>query len=185
MEAALFVVVLVGVLAGLLAIPLELSLSYRSATDRRPRTELVWLFGALRYELRPGPDGGRSRPAPSLRRLRELWDEGLGERLGELLRVLRRVVELHDLSAHARIGTGDPAETGMLIGVIQPLRAVLLAAFPSADVDVEPDFVQATLQVDARGVVAIVPLTTLPPTLRFLLSPVTLRTWRALRDGGA
>jgi hypothetical protein len=183
---ALLAVLALGLCAGLLAIPLELSLSYRSATDERPRTEIVWLFGALRYELRPGPKRERTpRQWPPLRRLRELWDEGLGERVGELFRALRRVVDVHELSAHARVGTGDPAETGMLIGMIQPLRAAFLAAFPSADLNVEPDFVQTTLLVDARGAVRIVPLTTFPPALRFLVAPVTLRTLRALREGGS
>jgi hypothetical protein len=185
MGVMLLAVLVLGLGAGLLAIPLDLSLSYRSATDARLRTEVVWLFGALRYELRPGPKReGTPRRWPSLRRLHDLWDEGLGERVGELFRVLRRVVDLHEFFAHARLGTGDPAEMGMLMGVIQPLRAALLAAFPSASFEVEPDFVQTTLQVDAHGVATIVPLTTLPPALRFLLSPVTLRTLRALRDAG-
>lgn len=188
---ALVLLVIVGI-GGLLAIPLDVSVSYESETAAPPRAEFVWLFGLLRRTVHAGKGKDRAAKRPrgprrSLpwRRLRELWDEGLSERVAALLRSLRGAIAVRELCARVRVGTGDPAETGRLMGVLFPLRAALVFAFPAADVSIEPDFLGERSDADVHGGVRIVPLTALPPILRFALAPITLRTaWAVHKETG-
>jgi hypothetical protein len=169
-------------LVGLLAVPVDLRFAVGAAA--RSHLEVAWGFGLWRGELRSRQGSGRRR---SRRRWSEpaawvrAWREGLGERVPPLLRSLRRGVRVREVKLRARVGLGDPADTGMLVGFAAPLLTVARAA-PGLDLHLEPDFAQEVLEGEARGGLRAFPLLVLPPLLRFALSPSTVRAVRVLRS---
>jgi hypothetical protein len=166
--------------AGLLVIPLDLRFALGSGS--LPRVEVEWLFGLLRTGLRTGGGPGRrGRPPASIDRWLRAWRAGLGDGVPRLLRSLRRGVRVRRMQLRARVGLGDPAETGFLVGWAAPLLAVARAA-PALDLRLEPDFAREVLEGEAHGELRAFPLLVLPPLLRFALSPATLRSLRALRS---
>jgi hypothetical protein len=178
--AAVVALALVGLL-GLLAVPVDLRFAFGAAA--RSHLEVAWGFGLWRGVLRgrPGSAQGGSRrrwsePAAWVR----AWREGLDERVPPLLRSLRRGVRVREVKLRARVGLGDPADTGMLVGFAAPLLGVARAA-PRLDLRLEPDFTREVLEGEAQGQLRAFPLLVLPPLLRFALSPSTVRAVRALR----
>jgi hypothetical protein len=156
--------------------------SFAFGAEPSARIELAWLFGAWRSDLRrPGSASRGRRRAPPARWVL-LWRGDHADRLLRLARSLRRAVRVKELCVRARVGLGDPAETGMLMGWAAPLL-VVARAVPGMDVRIEPDFVSSVLEGEARGELRACPLLVLPPLLRFALSPGTLRSLRALGRG--
>ena len=179
MEAAAVVAL---ALLGLLAVPVDLRFAFGAAA--RSHLEIAWGFGLWRGELRGRPRAERRRssgrwsePAAWVR----AWREGLGDRVPPLLRSLRRGVRVREVKLRARVGLGDPADTGILVGFAAPLLTMARAA-PRLDLRLEPDFAREVLEGEARGELRAFPLLVLPPLLRFALSPTTVRAVRALRS---
>lgn len=182
MEAAAAVAVALFGLLALLAVPVDLRFAFGAM--ERSHLEVAWGFGLWRGELRGRARSDRARsprrwsqPAAWVR----AWRAGLGDRVLRLLRSLRRGVRVREVKLRARVGLGDPADTGMLVGWAAPLLAVARAA-PGLDLRLEPDFAREVLEGEARGELRAFPLLVLPPLLRFALSPATLRALRALRS---
>ena len=63
-----------------------------------------------------------------------------------------------------------------------PLEAVA-RGWRGADVRIDPEFLDAVLELRARGRVRLIPLQVLALGLRFALSPSSIRAWRTLRAG--
>lgn len=135
---------------------------------------VAWAFGLVAVELRPG--GARlllagapvarlrarrgERAAPRRERAREERRERTGRhraraRVGgavshraPLLRIAARVLRaLHlRLRVRGRIGTGDPADTAALAGVLQAARAL-----PGIELEVEVDWLDEVLEGEADG----------------------------------
>ena len=83
-----------------------------------------------------------------------------------------------------RLGLGDPADTGRLWAIVGPL-SVAAQGIRSARVRVEPAFMEAVLEFDARGRMRLVPVQFLALAIGFALSPPSVRAWRTLRVGDA
>jgi hypothetical protein len=186
--------VLAALLLLLLAVPVDLAFRCRGIEDLDAQLRLGWLFGLVRLELRwPRPGRRRPRrrrkpaPAPAKqprsrrsRGLALLRQDAFRRRLWRLLRDLLRALRVHDLALHLRLGLGDPADTGRLWAVIGPLGAWLQAR-RNVQLDIEPEFVDAVLEFDARGRLRLIPLQTLALALAFALSPPSIQAWRSLR----
>jgi hypothetical protein len=71
---------------------------------------------------------------------------------------------------------GDPADTGRAWGVLAPLL-LLLSRLDTADVEVRPDFVRRTFQLEGHAVVRVVPGVVLALLAGYCL---TRAPWRAL-----
>ena len=82
---------------------------------------------------------------------------------------------------HARLGLGDPADTGRLWALVGPLNAAV-QGLARADWRIEPEFVDPVFEVDARGGCRLVPLRFLALGVGFVLSPVTIRAWHGARS---
>jgi len=197
---AIAVAGLLGLVLLLLAVPLNVDFRVDGIQPFRGQVGVRWLFGLVRTRLpfpaasRPGPkepvepggdprrarSGRRSRPRNVLAALREA---GLRGRVQRLASDLVRAVHFHRLRLLVRLGLGDPADTGRLWAVMGPVNAI--AQSRGADVRIEPDFLEPVLEIQADGRVAIVPLRILLLAMGFVLSPPTIRAWRALRGDRA
>ena len=193
--------VVVGILVGalvsllvLLAIPVELTFAVRRHAGRgEGGGTLRWLFGLLRLRLESPGGWGRAKLKPRERRGhrhpigRTRWVtaalrvEGFRWRLMRLVRDLLRHVRVSHLSLEARLGLGDPADTGRLWAVVGPLAA-LLARPPVTYIAVEPEFFDETFEFEGEGRIRIVPLQLLFVALRFVLSPSSLRVLCAIEQ---
>jgi hypothetical protein len=97
--------------------------------------------------------------------------------LGRLLLLARRLVRsihVQYVEVDLEVGTGDPAETGLIFGVIAPSVALATFGF-TPNIRIQPNFVENTLEGYARVAVRVYPIMLLPPLVAFVLSPATLR----------
>ncbi len=191
---AVFLVLLVGVLA----IPLTLTFRF-SLGDARPNDfRFRWAFGLVDARARPGGRPASKSKAKRRRRTdrrdtsrRRGWNVIAALRRGDFrARIVKftkdfwRAIHKEDLRLRLRVGLGDPADTGQLWSVLGPVSG-MLSNVRQASIQVEPDFVDATLQVDSSGSVRIVPLQLLYLTTAVLLSPSVWRGLRRMRTEGS
>ena len=173
----------------LLFIPVDLAFSYERGEGSRSRIRIGWLFGLIGKEL-GGQKKGREKkpkemkPKKGLRSFRGplavFRARGFSGRLLLLAKRLVRSVQVRDVDVEFQVGTGDPAETGLLYGIIGPSVALARSGF-SPNIRIEPNFVEETFEGHARGAVRVYPIKLIPPLIAFALSPATLRGVRALR----
>ncbi len=128
--------------------------------------------------MRHGASGrGRARAFAALR------TPGLLPQVFRLGRGLVRQVRWHRCRGRLAFGCDDPAETGVLFGVLYP--AVLSARGAGLDIAVEPLFEGRALAVAWHGRVTVVPVRVVATITAFLCAPVvwqaTTRAWRAGR----
>jgi hypothetical protein len=97
------------------------------------------------------------------------------------VRWIRRLVtsfHVRDFSAHLRLGTGDPADTGVLCGRLQSALPVARTLGP-VDVTVTPDFDHDVFAASALVRLRASPLGLVWITLRYIVSRTTYRAARA------
>ncbi len=173
----------------LLSIPVDLTFSYERGEGSRSRMRIGWLFGLIGKELGGKKKGEDKKPKTmkekkgrrSFRRpLAVFKARGFSGRLLLLARRLVKSVQVRDVDVEFQVGTGDPAETGLLYGVIWPCVA-LAQSGSSPNIKIEPNFVEETFEGHARGAVRVYPIKLIPPLIAFALSPATFRGVRALR----
>ena len=168
-----------ALVAALLAIPIDLRFDAAAGEDSHARLRVEWLFGWVGRDLEPGRGGRERRKLPDWEQLSPLWQPPFRDRVGLLLRRSRRWIDIDDIRGRARFGFGDPAATGMAIGLLQPLLA-FFRALPRVDLHLDPDFGAAGFSGELHGGIRAVPLGLIPPALAFALSPETIRTLRRL-----
>jgi hypothetical protein len=169
-------------LLGLLAIPLGLNYRVNWRGRLRGDIQLRWLFGLLRISIptesspagSPPPAGTRRhRQAKARRRTNPLavWGQRrFRQRLLRFARDLWQAIHKRDLCVQLRIGLDDPADTGRLWAIMGPLSA-FASCSPAIEIDIEPDFMQSTLEFSSSGQIRIIPLQLLGLALGLLLSP--------------
>lgn len=187
--------VLLGLVALALAAPVDVAFAFAGLAPFRGQTTIRGLFGLLRFRLRiPGADV--SAKAPAAERKRDERRKGrtgvfavarraeFRRRVFRLIRDLVAAVRVRELRLHMRLGLGDPAETGRLWAFVGPLSAAA-QKLQQAEVNIEPDFIDAVVDFRIRGRVLLIPLQVLVLAAGFVLSPVSLRAWRTLRSSHA
>ena len=173
----------------LLSIPIDLAFSYERGEDSRSRMRIRWLFGLIGKELGAEKKGREKKPKERKAKkgrgsfggpLAMFTARGFSGRLFLLARRLARSVQVRDVDVKFQVGTGDPAETGQLYGLIGPGVALARSIF-SPNIRVDPNFVEETFRGHARGAVRAYPIRLIPPLIAFALSPATFRGVRAMR----
>ena len=201
--ALLAVAAVFGLLAALLAVPVEVAFRCRGIDAFEAELATRWLFGLVRVRARmPDPQrrqGGkwrtparRRRPRPAGRRrpgnrggvLAVLRQTAFRRRVWRLLGDLARASNPRQLGLRLRLGLGDPADTGRLWAVVGPLAAAAQRV-RHAEVRIEPEFAQAALEFEAYGRLRLVPLRWLALALGFALAPASIRAWRTLAGSHA
>ena len=192
----------------LLAIPVTVSFSVVRREAFSGRITFGWLFGLLSVtpSLARSSDqaSARRRPArapaepedppaetpgdgtrvPAKRFLKALKSKGFVRRALVFLRDSARRVRFESLHVAGRFGLDNPCDTGRLWGTFCACTGFLHGA-ERVRLRVEPDFNEAVLELDGRGEIRIIPVTLFLPTVRFILSPATLRAaWAAARRTG-
>lgn len=163
-----------------LALPVELRFQFQGIQPLQGQITLRALFGLWRLRLalpspkREGPrstaqalDEQAERPVRHRSgrsvHLQALWRD-MGLRRRALRRLQTALGSLHwsDLRLHLRLGLDDPADTGRLWALLGPVGAAL-SSLRTAEIAIEPDFVEPTLDFDAQGCLVLVPLQVIWP----------------------
>jgi Protein of unknown function (DUF2953) len=193
MAVLLVLGVLLGLLLVLMLLPVEVAFRVDSVQPVQAQVRVRALLGLVRAEQcfpraqapRPAPAAvrpptparPRRSPAPLLAMLREA---AFRRRTFRFVDDLLTATHLRRFVLHARLGLGDPAQTGCLWALLGPLSAWARAR-QAADVRIDPDFVDAVFELQTEGRMRVVPLQVLMLTLGFLLSPPSIQAWRRLR----
>ena len=183
----------------LLSIPIDLAFSYERREGERgegsqSRMRIGWLFGLIGKELggkKKAEEQKAQEQKPKERKAKKgrmsvrgplamFAARGFSGRLFLLARRLARSVQVRDVDVEFQVGTGDPAETGQLFGLIEPGLALARSRF-SPNIRIDPNFVEETFRGHARGAVRAYPIRLIPPLIAFALSPKTLQGAWAIR----
>ena len=199
MNAALIVgALLLGLPVVLLASPVEVAFRLEGIEAFNGQLTLSWLFGLVRFRIqlpvagkprpRAAPSGAKARGIPLGHRqsnvLAVLQQEGLRRRVWRLMRDLVGSLRVQELFLHLRLGLGDPADTGRLWAFVGPLVA-MARKLRQVQLRIEPEFVDAVLEMHAHGRLVLIPLQCLALIIGFALSPASIHAWRTLRGDHA
>jgi len=183
--------IVTATLVALLAIPIALQFDLSWHGKLTQRCDVIWAFGLVRGTLTPpaaraSADGrsGRARRVPSAAPrnkragvLRALRFRPFRRRIMRFVGELWHAIGKQDVRLAVRVGLGDPADTGRLWALLGPC-AGLLGRVPDIAVAVEPEFQDATLEVDSSGVLRLVPLRVVAIVVALAASP---SFWQGIR----
>ena len=96
---------------------------------------------------------------------------------------LWRAIRKKNVRLRVRMGLGDPADTGQLWAVLGPLSG-MFSCSRDIRIAIEPDFLDATLDVDSSGTVRMIPLQLAIIALGLFLSPAVWRGIMLMRTSG-
>jgi len=158
-----------------------------------------WLFGVVRYQIgipstsEAKPDSKRIPAKKTGKHIKGTHAQGVFALLKQsdffrrtirFIKDLLRATHARDLYLRLRIGLGDPADTGRLWALLGP-AAGIATNLRSADVHIEPEFMDPVLEVESHGEVRLIPLQFIALATAFVVSPTTLRAWRTLHRSNA
>lgn len=154
-----------------------------------------WLFGLVRFRI-PISGPSQAEPAPkrstSTRKSRRktgrdtlsvlplLRQSTFRNRVVRFAKDMFRATHGRDLYLRLRIGLGDPADTGRLWALIGPIAGIA-ANIESAEVHLEPEFMEPVFTIESNGTFRLIPLQLIVLTIAFILSPTILPAWRTFQ----
>jgi hypothetical protein len=188
------VVTILLLIVALLAIPLTLTFRVFWQQDLKNDFELKWIFGLVHVRFpspqlkAPSPvhedtkqiNGRFDRPTRKKKQhfFVAIWNKKFRRRILKYIRDLWHSVHKENISLHMRIGLGDPADTGQLWAIFGPMSGIL-ASIQEASIDIQPEFLDTTFELDSSGSIRIIPLQMIFLTVALMLSPPM---WQGIRQ---
>lgn len=180
----------------LLAVPVSVVFQLERTETLRGRISIQWLLGLVRLAIpipqhsRPlaqsemdrkvkKPRRKRRRSATGPNALAVLRQAAFRRRACRFVTDLIRAMHPRQLRLSMRLGLGDPADTGCLWAFVGPLGAAA-QNIRDVDVQIEPEFIDATFDFNAHGQLRLIPLQFLILIIMFAFSPSSIRAWRTL-----
>ncbi|GEM_PF-3251549 len=192
--------VLIGVLLFLfmlLSIPIEIEYSYDSRSGLKSGTQIVWLFGLLRFQPKrkkedePGDELRHQVPSKQTSRkpvkadnkgfevlLALFCSEGFIRRFFRLLYAVLTITRIKQLRARLLLGLDDPADTGLVYGLLMPCFSFLYAV-PRVEFVATPVFDRYVVESNLQMKICMVPIRYLKAIVFFLFSLETFRAAKA------
>jgi hypothetical protein len=189
------VVLFIAALVALLAIPLTLTfqVSWQGAFSND--AELKWAFGLVRKRIlpakskpvtskseQPGRRTSRSRRSTgtNLNLLNALRQKDFRGRITRFVGDVWHAAHKEDVKMRLRIGLGDPSDTGQLWAVLGPISGIL-GSDREVSVEIEPEFIDETLELVGNGSIRIIPLQMIYLAAALMLSPPVWRVIKQMR----
>ena len=189
-------VIFLSLIVLLLAMPVTLTYQLFWKQTLSANVRLNWAFGLVRTDVSPDlakSDKSKAAPEKAGRRakskgkktnyLAALRQPSFRRRIVRFLSDVWRAINKKNLRLLVRVGLGDPADTGQLWAVIGPLSGIF-ACLRDIRIAVEPDFLDATLEVDSSGTIRLIPLQLVVLVLGLLVSPPVWRGIMLMRTSG-
>lgn len=179
----------------LLAMPVTLTYRYSWAETQSADVRLDWAFGLVHADVTPDLVNDETEAA---RRKAGWWRRSKDGKANVMVairlpafrrRILRfvsdvwRAIHKKNVQLMVRLGLGDPADTGRLWAVLGPLSG-MLASLRDVRITIEPDFIDATLDIDSSGTIRIVPLQLVAILIGLAFSPPVWRGIMLMRSSG-
>mgnify|MGYP001066754637 CR=1 FL=1 len=174
----------------LLAVPLTLRFRLTRYETIEGEVTLQWLFGLVNITLsKPQPHHETKKPgraqgnkaSSQLKLARALQQKSFRDRIFKFAADIWHAIKKGNFRLYLRLGLGDPADTGQLWAVIGPLSG-LLFALEDAEIEIEPDFMESTFELESQGNIRIIPLQLITLTLGLIFSPTIWRGIIGARD---
>ena len=160
----------------LLSIPVDLGFYLKKDEAVEYRAELYLLFGLITIDITKHNQKTRKSTLPKKKKKeKNLYLSSLAESkrfINRLMRLIRDIfhdLQIKDLRMHWHFGLGDPADTGMLLGLLQPIL------LPWKNATLSADFKEAVLEGYCKAEVRIFPIRILGYILAFIFSGATIR----------
>lgn len=187
----------------MLAVPIAVEFRVNRLKETRGQVKIRWLFGLVRFRIGiPSNDkaepqdepphkqkrtkktktrksGGKTRGALAL-----IKQSVFRRHIIRFIRDIFRATHARDLFLRLRIGLGDPGDTGRLWVLLGPV-AGMAQNLRSAEVVIEPEFMDPVLEIESHGKFRFVPLQFIGLAIAFVMSPITWRAWHTLRRSTA
>ena len=182
----------------LLAIPVTLTYRLNWKQTLSANIRLNWAFGLVDADVspdnakakadKPGPARKKTgRPGkPQARKanfMAAIRQASFRRRIIRFVSDVWRAIHKKNLRLLVRMGLGDPADTGQLWAVFGPLSAIF-ATLRDIRIAIEPDFLDATFEVDSSGTIRLIPLQFAILALGLLFSPPMWRGVMLMRTSG-
>jgi hypothetical protein len=189
------IAVLLAALLVLLALPVTVAFRINRRKEIKGKVIVHWFFGLVRFRISvpgrpkaeprpkrvPGKKTGKRKPGAKLRRTFTLLKHSpFRRRTIRFIKGLLQATHTRGLYCRLRIGLDDPADTGLLWGVLGPVAGIA-ASFRCAEVRIEPEFADPVLEVESHGEFRLIPLQFIGLVSAFVLSPATMHAWFTLR----
>ena len=182
----------------LLAMPVTLTFRFSWKETLSAKLRLNWAFGLVHADVSPDPEKP-SADKKEAHRKKDVWRPGGFRKTTNVVaaiqqprfrrRMLRFMADLwhavhkKNVWLRGRLGLGDPADTGQLWGMLGPLSG-MLARLRDIRIQIEPDFLDPTLEVDSSGTIRVIPLQVVGIMLGLLFSPAVWRGVLSMRTSG-
>ncbi len=160
----------------LLAIPVDLLFYLKKDETLVYRAELCILFGLLTIDMtKQDQKIGKSTSPKKQKREKKprlpSWVESKRfiKRFMRLIMDLLHTLQIKELSMHWHIGLDDPADTGMMLGILQPIL------LPWKNATLRADFQEAIFEGYCKAHIRLFPIRIIGYILAFIFSGVTMR----------
>ena len=185
--------ILLSLLLLLLSIPVTLILNIKTPRDRHRDVEVYWLFGLVRVpvsfsQLRSAFDKNNSKKKrnnyplnKTANRVKKLRNPALFHRILQFASDIRQAIRCVNVQINLRVGLGDPADTGMLWGIVGPIVGALKSR--NSVISVEPAFFDMACDLTGSGKIRFYPIQLVFLTIGMLASVVYWQLYQRLDRG--
>ncbi len=162
----------------LLIIPVDLSFYLEKEETLNYQAKLYLLFGFVTIDMHREEKKAEKRVLPKKKKNAKADLMSLFRRKAFIKRLIQLIVDLlyscriKELNLHCRIGLGDPADTGTLVGILWPLL------LPWKNTILKTDFQEAVFEGYCKAQIRIFPIQIIGYLLAFIFSPVTVRAMK-------
>jgi len=176
----------------LLIIPSEIYFEFNNSGNPDRNIYLTILFGLFRFKIYPKnvpatkitkakKSGGKSSRSDVYKYSKLLRNSKLLDKIYCSIRSFLYSLKPSINYFYLRLGLADPADTGLLWGIMGPISGILYG-LTDKDLVIEPDFLETAFELQTEGKITIIPLEIIFISLGFLLSPTVIKTyWFDLR----
>jgi hypothetical protein len=190
------IAILLAVLLVLLAVPITVAFKIDRIKEIKGQVDFHWLFGLVRFRVgipgaakpvpqrkqKPTKKTSERKPGYNASGVYTLLKQpAFCRRTIRFIKKVLRTTHARDIYLRLRIGLGDPADTGRLWALLGPIASIA-TNIRSAEVHIEPEFMDPVLEVESHGEFRLIPLQFIALATTFVVSPTTLRAWRTLRQ---
>ncbi|GIT99862.1 hypothetical protein TSL6_03690 [Sulfurovum sp. TSL6] len=161
-----------------LTIPVDLSFYLEKDEALDYQAKLCLLFGFITIDMNSKDRKVEKRVLPKKKKSGKEHLMSMFRNKEFIKRLIRLVLDLlyscriKELNLHCRIGLGDPADTGSLVGILSPLL------LPWENTILKTDFQEAVFEGYCKVQIRIFPIQIIGYLLAFIFSPVTVRAMK-------